>query len=62
MGWVFWAVLSAVFAAGTALLLAKVGVEHIDSNPGDGDMDDGDPGVYVGDCGGSRSAWRTADD
>ena len=31
MGWVFWAVLSAVFAAGTAVL-AKVGVEHIDSN------------------------------
>jgi transporter family protein len=31
MGWVFWAMLSAVFAAGTALL-AKVGVEKIDSN------------------------------
>jgi transporter family protein len=31
MTWVFWAILSAVFAAGTALL-AKVGVEHIDSN------------------------------
>ncbi len=31
MSWVFWAVLSAVFAAGTALL-AKVGVEKIDSN------------------------------
>ncbi len=31
MNWIFWAVLSAVFAAGTALL-AKVGVEHIDSN------------------------------
>jgi transporter family protein len=31
MSWVFWALLSAVFAAGTALL-AKVGVEHIDSN------------------------------
>jgi transporter family protein len=31
MTWVFWAVLSAVFAAGTALL-AKVGVEKIDSN------------------------------
>lgn len=31
MGWVFWAVMSAVFAAGTALL-AKVGVENIDSN------------------------------
>ena len=29
--WVFWAILSAVFAAATALL-AKVGVEHIDSN------------------------------
>jgi transporter family protein len=31
MGWVFWAILSAVFAAATALL-AKVGVEKIDSN------------------------------
>jgi transporter family protein len=31
VSWVFWAVLSAVFAAGTALL-AKVGVEKIDSN------------------------------
>ena len=31
MTWVFWALLSAVFAAGTALL-AKVGVEGIDSN------------------------------
>ncbi len=31
MSWIFWAVLSAVFAAGTALL-AKVGVEKIDSN------------------------------
>jgi transporter family protein len=29
--WLFWATLSAVFAAGTALL-AKVGVENIDSN------------------------------
>ena len=31
MSWIVWALLSAVFAAGTALL-AKVGVEHIDSN------------------------------
>lgn|SRR6185312_8764515 len=31
MTWVFWALLSAAFAAGTALL-AKVGVEGIDSN------------------------------
>ena len=31
MSWILWALLSAVFAAGTALL-AKVGVEHIDSN------------------------------
>jgi len=31
VSWVFWAILSAVFAAATALL-AKVGVEHIDSN------------------------------
>jgi len=31
MTWVFWALLSAVFAAATALL-AKVGVEGIDSN------------------------------
>jgi transporter family protein len=31
MTWVFWASLSALFAAGTALL-AKVGVEGIDSN------------------------------
>ena len=31
MSWIFWALLSAVFAACTALL-AKVGVEHIDSN------------------------------
>ncbi len=31
MGWIFWALLSAVFAAATALL-AKVGVEHVDSN------------------------------
>src|SRR5580658_517648 len=31
MGWLFWAILSAVFAAATALL-AKVGVEGIDSN------------------------------
>ena len=31
MTWVFWALLSALFAAGTALL-AKVGVEGIDSN------------------------------
>jgi uncharacterized membrane protein len=29
--WIFWALLSAVFAAATALL-AKVGVEHVDSN------------------------------
>jgi transporter family protein len=29
--WIFWAVLSAIFAAGTALL-AKIGVEGIDSN------------------------------
>lgn len=29
--WIVWALLSAVFAAGTALL-AKAGVEHIDSN------------------------------
>jgi bacterial/archaeal transporter family protein len=31
MNWLFWALLSAVFAAATALL-AKVGVEGIDSN------------------------------
>ena len=31
MTWIFWAILSAVFAAATALL-AKVGVEGIDSN------------------------------
>jgi transporter family protein len=31
MTWIAWALLSAVFAAATALL-AKVGVEHIDSN------------------------------
>jgi transporter family protein len=31
MGWLFWAILSALFAAATALL-AKVGVEKIDSN------------------------------
>ena len=31
MGWLGWALLSAVFAAATALL-AKVGVRHIDSN------------------------------
>jgi uncharacterized membrane protein len=31
MTWVFWAFLSALFAAGTALL-AKVGVEGVDSN------------------------------
>lgn len=31
MSWIFWAVLSAVFAAATALL-AKVGVAHVDSN------------------------------
>ena len=31
MTWVFWAILSAAFAAATALL-AKVGVENIDSN------------------------------
>ena len=31
MTWIGWALLSAVFAAGTALL-AKVGVEHVDSN------------------------------
>lgn len=31
MTWVFWALLSALFAAATALL-AKVGVENIDSN------------------------------
>jgi transporter family protein len=31
MTWILWAALSAVFAAATALL-AKVGVEHIDSN------------------------------
>ncbi|MEO6982703.1 MAG: EamA family transporter [Edaphobacter sp.] len=31
MTWVFWALLSAIFAAGTALL-AKVGVTGIDSN------------------------------
>jgi transporter family protein len=31
MTWVVWAMLSAMFAAATALL-AKVGVEHIDSN------------------------------
>jgi len=31
MNWIVWAVLSAVFAAATALL-AKVGVAHVDSN------------------------------
>jgi transporter family protein len=31
MSWIGWALLSAVFAAATALL-AKVGVAHIDSN------------------------------
>lgn len=31
MSWVFWALLSAVFAAATALL-AKIGVAHVDSN------------------------------
>ncbi len=31
MNWIFWALLSAVFAAATALL-AKVGVAHVDSN------------------------------
>ena len=31
MTWIFWALLSAAFAAATALL-AKVGVEHVDSN------------------------------
>lgn len=31
MNWIGWAILSAVFAAATALL-AKVGVEHVDSN------------------------------
>ena len=31
MSWILWALLSSIFAAGTALL-AKVGVENIDSN------------------------------
>lgn len=31
MSWIFWAVLSAVFAAATALL-AKAGVSHVDPN------------------------------
>jgi transporter family protein len=31
MNWIYWALLSAVFAAATALL-AKVGVAHVDSN------------------------------
>ena len=31
MNWIFWALLSALFAAATAVL-AKVGVAHIDSN------------------------------
>jgi transporter family protein len=31
MTWLFWAVLSALFAAATALL-AKIGVAHVDSN------------------------------
>src|SRR5271168_902967 len=31
MNWLFWAVLSALFASATALL-AKVGVAHVDSN------------------------------
>jgi transporter family protein len=31
MNWVFWALLSALFAAATAIL-AKVGVAHVDSN------------------------------
>lgn len=31
MSWIFWAMMSAVFAAGTAVL-AKVGVEGVDSN------------------------------
>lgn len=31
MNWIFWALLSAVFAAATALL-AKVGIAHVDSN------------------------------
>ena len=31
MSWIGWAILSAVFAAATALL-AKVGVAHVDSN------------------------------
>jgi transporter family protein len=31
MNWIIWAVLSAIFAAATALL-AKIGVAHVDSN------------------------------
>src|SRR6202044_1015474 len=31
MNWIFWALLSALFAAATAIL-AKVGVAHVDSN------------------------------
>jgi transporter family protein len=31
MNWIFWALLSGIFAAATALL-AKVGVAHVDSN------------------------------
>jgi transporter family protein len=31
MNWIYWALLSAVFAAATAIL-AKVGVAHVDSN------------------------------
>lgn len=31
MNWIIWAILSAIFAAATALL-AKVGVAHVDSN------------------------------
>ncbi len=31
MNWIFWALLSAIFAAATAVL-AKIGVAHVDSN------------------------------
>ena len=55
MGWLGWALLSAVFAAATAIL-AKVGIAGIDSNLATAIRTTVVLGVYVGDRGWARQA------
>ena len=64
MSWLYWAILSAVFAAATALL-AKAGVAHVDPNLATA-PDNGGGGVCMGDrnctgrtasCDGGQANW-----